>query len=125
TQFLPKWSDVCVRFLGSKGFAEAHYNGGVFIAGGNEWKAEPPRPTGQKQKLEVDPLSEATPEKVKAFVDSIKTGHFHNQLNPGAESTLTAILGRQAAYDGREITWNQLLKSNQGWKSDVSLEKFT
>jgi myo-inositol 2-dehydrogenase / D-chiro-inositol 1-dehydrogenase len=75
--------------------------------------------------MEVDPLSEATPEKVKAFVDSIKTGQFHNQLVQGAESTLSAILGRQSSYDGKEMTWNQLVKSNQSWKSDLSLEKFT
>lgn len=125
TQFLPKWGDVCVRFLASKGYAEAHYSGGVFIAGQNEWRAEPPRSTAQKQKPEVDPLSEATPEKVKSLVDSVKTGQFHNQLVQGAESTLSAILGRQAAYDGKEMTWNQLLKSNQSWKSDLSLEKFT
>jgi myo-inositol 2-dehydrogenase / D-chiro-inositol 1-dehydrogenase len=125
TQFLPKWADVCVRFLGSKGYAEAHYSGGVFIAGLSEWKAEPPKPTAEKQKMEVDPLSEATPEKVKAFVDSIKTGQFHNQLVQGAESTLSAILGRQSSYDGKEMTWNQLLKTNQSWKSDLSLEKFT
>ena len=60
--------------------------------------------------MEVDPLSEATPEKVKSFVDSIKTGQFHNQLVQGAESTLSAILGRQSSYDGKEMTWNQLLK---------------
>ena len=126
TQYLPNWGDVAVRFLGSKGFAEAHYSGGVFIAvPQNEWKAEAPPPTAARQKPEVDPLSEATPEKVKAFVESITTGRFHNQLAQGAESTLSAILGRQASYDSREMTWDQLLKSNQQWKSDVDVDRLT
>ncbi|PYV36989.1 MAG: gfo/Idh/MocA family oxidoreductase [Acidobacteria bacterium] len=125
TQFLTKWADVCLRFFGSKGYAEAHYNGNVFIRGTNEWQAEPPPPTAEKQKPEVDPLSEATPEKVKAFVESIQSGQFHNQLDQGAESTLSAILGRQASYEGKEMTWDHLVKSNQHWKTDVELEKLT
>ena len=87
--------------------------------------AEPPPPTAEKQKPEVDPLSEATPEKVKAFVESIQSGQFHNQLDQGAESTLSAILGRQASYEGKEMTWDHLVKSNQHWKTDVELEKLT
>jgi myo-inositol 2-dehydrogenase/D-chiro-inositol 1-dehydrogenase len=125
TQYLPKWADVAVRFLGSKGYAEAHYSGGVFITGQNEWKAEPPPATAERQKPEVDPLSEATPEKVKAFVESITSGRFHNQLAQGAESTLSAILGRQSAYESKEMTWDQVLKSNQAWKSDVDVDRLT
>lgn len=125
TQYLPKWADVCVRFLGSKGFAEAHYSGGIFIAGDNAWKAVPPAPTSANQRPEVDPLSEATPEKVKAFVESIKSGQFHNQLAQGAESTLSAILGRQAAYEGRELSWEQVVKSGQQWRADINLEKIS
>jgi len=124
TQFLPKWADVAVRFLGSKGYAEAHYSGGVFISGAGEWKAEPPPPSPGRPKPEIDPLGEATPEKVKAFVSGIQSGKFENQLVQGAESTLSAILGRQAAYRAKEITWEQLLKSNQQWKTDVNVERF-
>ena len=29
-----------------------------------------------------------------------------------AESTLTAILGREAAYTGQELTWDQVLKAD-------------
>jgi hypothetical protein len=62
---------------------------------------------------------------VKAFVESITTGKFHNQLAQGAESTLSAILGRQSAYESKEMTWDQLLKSNQAWKSDVDVDRLT
>ena len=37
TQIGPKFGDVCARFVGTKGMAEAHYSGGVFIEGENQW----------------------------------------------------------------------------------------
>jgi predicted dehydrogenase len=125
TQYLPKWADVVVRFLGSKGFAEAHYSGGVFISGQNEWKAQPPAPTAERQRPEVDPLSEATPEKVKSFISNIQSGKYENQLQQGAESTLSAMMGREAAYKRKEMTWEQLKKSNQQWKMPVDVLKIT
>jgi predicted dehydrogenase len=125
TQYLPKWADVCVRFLGSKGFAEAHYSGGIFISGANEWKAQPPAATSASQRPEVDPLSEATPEKVKSFIENIKNGKFENQIAQGAESTLSAIFGREAAYRRKEMTWAQMEKSNQQWKTPVDVLKIT
>jgi hypothetical protein len=33
----PQFGDVCCRFIGTKGSAEAHYSGGVFITGENKW----------------------------------------------------------------------------------------
>ena len=125
TQYLTKWADVCVRFLGSKGFAEAHYSGGIFISGANEWKAQPPPATSAQQRPEVDPLSEATPEKVKSFIGNIKSGNFENQLAQGAESTLSAILGREAAYRRKELSWAQMERANQQWKMPVDVLKIT
>ena len=37
TKIGPQFGDVCARFLGTKGIAEAHYSGGVFIKGDNPW----------------------------------------------------------------------------------------
>jgi hypothetical protein len=65
-------------------------------------------------------LEHADAEKEKSFIDSITSGKFHNQAATGAESALTAILGRTAAYTGREITWDELLASNQTY--DLELE---
>jgi hypothetical protein len=64
-------------------------------------------------------LDEADPEKTKAFVDSILTGKYHNQAAQGAESTLSAILGRTAAYTGREVTWDELLASDQYYDPEL------
>ena len=37
TKVGPQFGDVCCRFIGTKGSAEAHYSGGVFINGENKW----------------------------------------------------------------------------------------
>jgi len=47
------------------------------------------------------------------LIDSIKNGKaINNALEFAADSTLTTILGREAAYTGRKITWDEILTSN-------------
>jgi hypothetical protein len=41
----------------------------------------------------------------------------------GAESALSAMLGRTAAYTGREATWDELLRSTETWDAGIDLEK--
>ncbi len=40
-------------------------------------------------------------------------GPYLNYSLPIAESTLTAIMGRESAYSGQEITWDQIMNSQQ------------
>lgn len=120
TQFLPAWGSVGWRCFGPKGFSEAFYSGGLKIEGENPWEAAADERTGERRP-EVDPLGDATPLKAQAFVESIVSGNYHNELKNGAESTLAAILCRQAAYEGRELTWGELLASDQHWETDVVL----
>ncbi len=124
--------DVSERFFGSKGVAEAHYSGVVGIYGEEpwEWDGSARRdntPTGQANMYAVsrtataektagaflDALQFADAEKEKAFIESIVSGKFHNQAAKGVESALSAQLGRMAAYTGRQVTWDELLASNQ------------
>jgi myo-inositol 2-dehydrogenase / D-chiro-inositol 1-dehydrogenase len=44
-------------------------------------------------------------------VASIRAGKPLNELKQVAESTLTAIMGREAAYTGQELTWDQVLNA--------------
>ena len=44
---------------------------------------------------------------------AIRSGNRLNETRAVAESTLTAIMGREAAYTGQEITWDQALNSKQ------------
>ncbi len=48
------------------------------------------------------------------MVDSILgRGPYINQAIPIAESTLTCIMGRESAYSGMAITWDQIMNSKQ------------
>jgi hypothetical protein len=47
------------------------------------------------------------------LIDSIRNGKpLNNVLDFAADSTLTTILGREAAYTGKRITWDEILTSD-------------
>ena len=135
TQYGNALWDVAERFLGSRGVAESHYTGVVGIYGDEPWSWDgggtPVSPSTNiyalRSKNTADQaagkfhgaLDEADPEKTKAFVESILSGKFHNQAAQGVESTLSAILGRTAAYLEREVTWDELLASDQYYDPEL------
>lgn len=45
------------------------------------------------------------------LIESIRAGKPINEAQSVAESTLTAILGREAAYSGQAVSWDQAMKS--------------
>ncbi len=47
------------------------------------------------------------------LIESIRAGKPINELKNIAESTLTAIMGRMAAYTGKLVTWEQALNSGE------------
>jgi len=128
TQFIKGWWDVCERFFGTKGTSESHYSGGVRIQGEEPWDAFPEQAAQQPGQFSAtgsfgNALKDADSEKHKAFVESITSGQFQNEAAIGAETALTAILARTAAYTGKEVTWEALLKSNDAWDSGLDLNK--
>jgi predicted dehydrogenase len=52
---------------------------------------------------------------VQEHINMVKSirgdGPYLNLALPIAESTLTAIMGRESAYSGQEVTWDQIMKS--------------
>ncbi|MCU0461489.1 MAG: Gfo/Idh/MocA family oxidoreductase [Bacteroidales bacterium] len=46
------------------------------------------------------------------LVYAIRTGNYVNEAEQTALSTLTAIMGRTAAYTGRAISWDEIFKSD-------------
>ena len=59
---------------------------------------------------------------MKALLASIQSGKFDNQCEQGADTTLTTILGRTAAYEGREVTWDKMMKSGEKWNLKLNLD---
>ncbi|MCE5248820.1 Gfo/Idh/MocA family oxidoreductase [bacterium] len=131
TQYDPGYGDVCVRFFGTKGIAEAHYTGGVFIKGQNEWDSGVARGTADTISKEQwaagtfkSSLEDADPNKQKAFAESIRTGKLINEATAGAESALTAILARTASYSGRETLWDEVANSYDRLDPQIDLAQF-
>jgi len=124
------FGDVCAKFIGTKGYAEAHYSGGVFIKGDNAWDSGIAKTdtelTPQQQAAGVfnSSLHDADANKEKAFIDSIVSGKYLNQAKLGATSTLTAILGREAATARQEKTWDEIYFSNQRLDPKLNMSQF-
>lgn len=104
---------VVARFFGENGTAEAKYSGGVFITGPNKWDSG------------IDnALGDADTNKGKSFIGSIISGNYINEIEAGCNSTLMAILGREAAARGGKLTWNKLVKTRQRYGNQPDLTKF-
>ena len=119
--------DVSERFFGTKGLSMSPYSGPLGIDGDEAWMwAGSEKPQGGAFSASgsfSDNLAEADSEKQKGFIGAITSGQFHNQAAQGVEAALTAILGRQAAYTGREVTWGEVLRSNEHWDSGIDVNK--
>ena len=88
---------VAEHFTGTKGRAETSK---ASIYGPKAWTFQPPE----------KPVSPYVQEHTD-LIASIRSGKPYNELKQVAESTLTAILGREAAYTGQQITWDDILKA--------------
>jgi len=130
TQVGPSFGDVCCRFMGTKGMAEAHYSGGVFINGDNKWDSGIARsaseltPQQQAAGIFLSSLHDADANKEKAFINSIETRNHLDETASGAASTLTAILGRETAVTGKEMSWDDILRSLQQLDPKLNLAQF-
>lgn len=87
-------SRVAEHIVGTKGSSNAN----TTIKGENAWRWDGDRPNPYM--LEH-----------RNLIASIRAGKVLNEGKQVAESTMTAILGRMAAYSGQEVTWEQAMAS--------------
>jgi predicted dehydrogenase len=90
------------HFIGSKGRASMSSDKPGTITGANAWTFE------RKEK----PVSPYVQEHTD-LIASLRGGKPYNELKQVAESTLTAIMGREAAYTGLDIAWDDILNADQ------------
>jgi len=109
-QFTRGYSDLCMRFYGSKGTVDSHYRGNISVNGDNPWKGE-----------EVNTMHVGTTTNVKNFAESVRTGKLLNNAAVSVESNLTAVLGRMSAYGERSVTWDEMLNSEQKLEAHLNL----
>jgi myo-inositol 2-dehydrogenase/D-chiro-inositol 1-dehydrogenase len=127
TQFGHPTFDAAVQLYGTDGSSAAHYDWRVNIAGKQPWDAGM-KPSGAEEFSVAGKfkgaLDDADSEKQKAFVASITSGQFLNQAALGAESAMSAMLGRTAAYSGKAITWDALQKSKDVFDPKIDITRF-
>lgn len=92
------YRDVVEQFFGEKGMVETSEN---------HWKHY--RGPGQET-IEKSPRNIAI-DSVADFIARIAESRPHNTAITGAESTLTAILGRMAMDSRREVTWDEMMRT--------------
>ena len=119
TQFDKGWWDVNERFFGSKGVSESHYSGPCAIYGDETWAWDAGNPRAKIQR--PTPRSSPPPEcfTTTSRTPTRKRRRRSSTASPaaisitrrrlGVESALSAMLGRTAAYQGHEVTWDELL----------------
>lgn len=94
----PGYRDVVEQFFGSTGMIETSEN---------HWR----HVRGPKQETEEKSPRNITIDSAAAFIQRIADGKPENTGVRGAESSLTAILGRMAMDARREVTWDEMMKT--------------
>ena len=109
-QYGQGWDDIGVRMFGPRGTIDTHYFGSVSI------KGEVPYAGGAMKNLYTD----GAVANIAEFHKSITTGKVDNPTAaPSVRSNLTTILGRTAAYRGKEVTWDEMMKAGEKLEADL------
>ena len=125
-QFGEVFWDVGGRWFGDKGVAESYYSGRARVIGPEPWEWQRPPLADPKARdysaaYAFAGTKGSEERKAKEFVESIVSGKFHNEAEAGAQAALSAILGRMAAYSGKEVSWEEMMASNQSYAGAVDL----
>lgn len=110
-QSIPEMRDeITCRAYGSEGYFFGDYFSNVWIRG-NE-----PFPGGSVGNLYTD----GAVTNIIEFHQAIMEGKCENQtVAPSVRSNLTAVLGREAGYQGGEVTLSDLVKKNERLEPDL------
>jgi hypothetical protein len=93
------YQDISETFIGDKAAIRTHRRGYEFYG---EPNAAPDAVQSASSKGDI------TQDAVNAFVEGARTGKLENAGPWAVESTLTAIMAREAIYSGKPMTWADL-----------------
>jgi myo-inositol 2-dehydrogenase/D-chiro-inositol 1-dehydrogenase len=99
------WNSVTEHAIGSKG--TANVSGYSIKSQGNDWRYK--GRSSHPYQVEHDDLFAA-----------IRANRSYNEVDNGAASTMTAIMGRMATYSGKKVEWDAALNS----QLDLMPERF-
>ena len=98
------------RMFGSKGVLETEYGGQVIIRGENFYRS------GQAS----DIYKQGAVNNIATFYENITKKRFDNPtVAPSVRGNLITILGRTAAYEGRKVTWDEIVNSKEKWDANL------
>ncbi len=98
------------RMFGTDGVLETQYGGEVMIRGKNFYRG------GSSPGIYKD----GAVTNIATFHASIQAGDFTNPtVSESVQSNLLTILGRTAAYEGRVVTWEEILKCDEKLVPDL------
>lgn len=98
------------RMFGSEGVLETEYGGQVLIRGKQFYRG------GQTSTI----YQQGAVRNIAGFYDSIQQGNYTNAtVGESVRSNLVTILGRTAAYKGRLVTWDEILRSDERLVADL------
>ncbi len=108
-------NNVSELIFGTEGYTNAQntvwdYNGNVI------WEYEYPLgPDGQPgRSVAVGPYDQTHID----LVTAIRNGDYLNEAQSVAEACMTAMMGRESAYTGREVTWEEMMESSMNLGPD-------
>lgn len=104
--------DIGVTVFCESGTLESHYGGPTHIRGQHG-----SYPGGASP----DIYREGAVRNIKLFLEALAAGKPIQNAQESANSTITSILGRTAAYTGDVVTWDQVIKANQKLEANLSL----
>jgi len=99
---------MCRQQDGTARFVGEHFIGAKGVSNGSSWIRNPAEWTVAEPAEPVNPYEQEH----RDLIASIRTGKVLNEGRQVAESTLSAIMAREAAYTGQVITWDEILASD-------------
>jgi len=104
------YDDIMCRVYGTKGTADTHYAGKVFVHGQEDaYNGDTPNlyETGAVYNIAT-------------FHKNVVSQDYSNStVAPSVRSNLTTILGRAAAYKQGMVTWDEIMQANEKWEFDT------
>ncbi len=113
-QFGEGFDDLCIRLYGALGTVDSHYGGEVKIRGSKQGWAG-----GKTDQI----YEQGAVNNIKDFCASIADGKPICNAEESAQSTMTCVLGRIAAYENRMVTWDEMLAANTRLDPKLDLPK--
>jgi hypothetical protein len=92
------WQDVGETFMCEKGTVHVNRRG---------YKIHR---AGSKEVEEATTNYDITKDAVDEFIDGCRTGKMENAGIWGAESTMMAVMAREAIVSGKEVTWDRITR---------------